>query len=154
LPVPLLDLASGDPIQWVAVADASRLARNDARPLLLLRASLRYMRDRAALARIHVLTLTVGRGDILSTADNWLPESVCNAVRRDLRWSAAEVEQPIAITDQSEWCRGGVRQRVHALLDADADVTHVIERVYVTTQNDEVPALSGESKRVGSGSCS
>ena len=62
------------------------------------------MRDRAALApAIQVLTLTVGHGDIFWTPDNWLPESVCDAVRGELRWSTAEVEQLIAITDHEEW---------------------------------------------------
>lgn len=61
------------------------------------------MRDRAALApAIQVLTLTVGHGDIFWTPDNWLPESVCDAVRGELRWSTAEVEQLIAITDRED----------------------------------------------------
>lgn len=77
-PPALIDLASRDPVrQRAAIVDAFGLARNDARPLLLLRASLRYMRDRAALApAIQVLTLTVGHGDIFWTPENWLPESV------------------------------------------------------------------------------
>jgi len=49
-PPALVDLASSDPArQRAAVIDAFGLARNDARPLLLVRASLRYMRDRAVL---------------------------------------------------------------------------------------------------------
>ena len=84
-PPALVDLASSDPVrQRAAIFDAFGLARGDARPLLLLRASLRYMRDRAALAHaIHVLTLTVGHGDIFWTADKWLPDAVRAAVRAE-----------------------------------------------------------------------
>jgi hypothetical protein len=139
-PPALIDLASSDPArQRAAIFDAFGLARHDPRPLLLLRASLRYMRERAALApAIHILTLTVGHGDIFWTADNWLPERIRDAVRGEFRWSAAEVEQMIAITDHMEWDRGGLGQDVHALLDADPDVNHAIESVYVTTTNDDV----------------
>jgi hypothetical protein len=121
-PPALVDLAASDPLrQRAAVLDAFGLARNDVRPLLLLRSSLRYMRDRAALApAIRVLTLTVGHGDVFWTADNWLPDAVCEVVRGELRWSVAEAEQLIAVTEPEEWCRGGLGQDVHALLDADA----------------------------------
>lgn len=139
-PAALVDLASPDPVrQRAAVGDAFGLARNDARPLLLLRASLRYLRDRAALApAIHALTLTVGHGDIFWTERNWLPKPVCDAVRAELRWSPGEVEQLIAVTEPDDWWRGGLGQDVHALLDADPSVNSAIEYVYVTTQNDEV----------------
>jgi len=139
-PTALVGLASSDPVhQRAAVGDAFGLARNDVRPLLLLRASLRYMRDRAALApAIQVLTLTVGHGDIFWTADNWLPEAVRDAVRGELRWSAAEAEQLMAVTEPEEWCRGGLGQDVHALLDADPNVNRTIERVYITTTDNEV----------------
>jgi hypothetical protein len=139
-PPALVDLAASDPLrQRAAVLDAFGLARNDARPLLLLRSSLRYMRDRAALApAIRVLTLTVGHGDVFWTADNWLPEAVCDVVRGELRWSVAEAEQLIAVTEPEEWCRGGLGQDVHALLDADPNVNTAIERVYITTADDEV----------------
>ena len=65
-PPVLLDLASDDPHrQRTAVYDAFALARHDARPLLLLRAALRYLKDRRALApAIHFLALTIGHGDI------------------------------------------------------------------------------------------
>jgi hypothetical protein len=134
-----VDLASRDPLrQRAAIVDAFGLGRNDERPLLLLRASLRYMRDRAVLApAIHVLTLVVGHGDILWTADNWFPKAVCDAVRRELRWSESEVEQLLAVSHE-EWHRGGLGQDVHALLDADPAVNQTIERVYVTTRNDEL----------------
>jgi hypothetical protein len=139
-PPALIDLASSESVrQRAAILDAFGLARHDARPLLLVRASLRYMHDRTALApAIRVLTLTVGHGDIFWTADNWLPESVCDAVRAELRWSAAEVEQLIAVTEHEEWDRGGLGQDVHALLDADPNVNHAIESVFVATTNDEV----------------
>ncbi|MDQ6807719.1 MAG: DUF4365 domain-containing protein [Actinomycetota bacterium] len=139
-PPALVELASSDPArQRAAVIDAFGLGRNDARPLLLLRACLPYMRDRAALApAIQVLTLTVGHGDIFWTADNWLPEGVQNEVRSALRWSPEEVEQLIAVTEPEEWCRGGLGQSVHALLDADPGVNRTIEHVYSTTTDDEV----------------
>ena len=50
----------------------------------------------------------------------------------------AEVEQLIAITDPEEWNRGGLGQDVHALLDADPNVSHAIETVYVATTDDDV----------------
>lgn len=139
-PPALVDLASSDPRrQRAAVIDAFGLARNDPRPLLLVRGALRYMRDRAALtAAIHVLTLTVGHGDIFWTDDNWLPGAVCDAVRAELRWSPAEAEQLIAATEHGEWSRGGLGQSVHALLDADPDVNRAIERVYTTTTDNDV----------------
>jgi hypothetical protein len=97
------------------------------------------MRDRAALApAIQILTLTVGHGDILWTPGNWLPAPICDTVRAELRWSTAEVEQLIAITGPEEWDRGGLGQDVHALLDADPGVSRAIEKVYVTTTNDDV----------------
>jgi hypothetical protein len=139
-PPALVDLASRDPLrQRAAVADAFGLARNDERPLLLLRACLRYMRERTALApAIHVLTLVVGHGDIFWTADNWLPKAVCDAVRRELRWSPAEVEQLLAVAEHGEWQRGCLGQDVHALLDADPNVNQAIEQVLVSTTNDDV----------------
>ena len=139
-PPALVDLASYDPVrQRAAVFDAFGLARRDPRPLLLLRASLRYMRDRSVLGpAIHILTLTVGHGDIFWTPDNWLSQSICDAVRRELRWSAAEVEQLIAVTEPGEWSRGNLGQDIHALLDADPNVNVAIERAYITTPKDEV----------------
>lgn len=139
-PPALVDLASPDPMrQRAAVLDAFGLARHDPRPLLLLRGSLRYMHDRVVLApAIHILTLTVGHGDIFWTPDNWLPESICDAVRRELRWSAGEVEQLIAVTEPGEWSRGNLGQDVHVLLDADPSVNDSVEHAYITTANDEV----------------
>jgi hypothetical protein len=139
-PPALIDLASSDPLrQRAAVIDAFGLGRSDARPLLLLRTSLRYMRERTSLGpAIQVLTLVVGHGDIYWTADNWLPDAVRSAVRRELRWSPDEVEQLIAVTEAEEWSRGGLGQSVHALLDADPDVNAAIERVYTTTSDHEV----------------
>jgi hypothetical protein len=71
-PAALADPASHDQVrQRAAVIDAFGLARHDPRPLLLLRACLRYMRDRAVLGpAIHILTLTVGHDDIFWTPDN------------------------------------------------------------------------------------
>ncbi len=137
-PPALVDLASPDPTrQRAAVFDAFGLGRHDPRPLLLLRASLRYMHDRVVLEpAIRILTLTVGHGDIFWTHDNWLSESICDAVRPELRWSAAEVEQLIGATD--DWWRGGLGQDVHALLDADPNVNNAVERAYMATPNDDV----------------
>lgn len=139
-PPALIDLASDDPSrQRAAIVDSFGLARNDARPLLLLRASLRYMRDPDVCAlAIHALTLTVGHGDIFWTPSNWLPDSVRKTVRREFRWSPDEAEQLIAAAASEEWCRGGRGQDVHALLDADPNMIAVINRVFVQTQNDDV----------------
>jgi hypothetical protein len=139
-PAALVDLASHDPVrQRAAVIDAFGLARHDPRPLLLVRASLRYMRDRVVLApAIHILMLTIGHGDIFWTPDNWLSQSICDAVRRELRWSPSEVEQLIAVTEPGEWSRGNLGQAVHVLLDADPSVNDVVEQTYITTSNDEV----------------
>lgn len=139
-PPALVDLASHDPIrQRSAVIDAFGLGRHDPRPLLLLRASLRYMHDHAVLVpAIRILTLTVGHGDIFWTPDNWLSKPICDAVRRELRWSVTEVEQLITVAELDGWSRGGLGQDVHALLDADPNVSVAIERAYITTPNDDV----------------
>jgi hypothetical protein len=139
-PPALVDLASDDPVrQRSAVIDAFGLGRHDPRPLLLLRASLRYMHDHAVLVpAIRILTLTVGHGDIFWTPDNWLSKPICDAVRRELRWSAAEVEQLITVAEFDGWSRGGLGEDVHALLDADPNVSVAIERASITTPNDEV----------------
>jgi hypothetical protein len=139
-PPALLDLVSTDPLrQRAAVIDAFGLGRHDPRPLLLLRGSLRFMRDHAVLVpAIRILTLTVGHGDIFWTPDNWLSKPICDAVRRELRWSVDEVEQLIVVAELDGWWRGGLGQDVHALLDADPNVDVAIERVYITTPNDEV----------------
>lgn len=129
-PPVLLDLASGDPLrQRTAIFDAFGLARHDPKGLLLVRAALRYFRDSAGLRlAIHVLTLTVGHGDIFWHADNWLSRETCEAVQSELRWTWQEAEQLIAATAPEEWDRGGLGQDVAVLLHADPDRVDVALR--------------------------
>jgi hypothetical protein len=139
-PPVLLDLASSDPRrQRAAIFDAFALARHDARPLLLVRAALRFLTDRIALApAIHMLALTIGHGDIFWTASNWLPEDVCTAVKREFRWTPAEAEQLITAADGMGWGRGDLGQEVYILLYADPDFRALMEDVWDRTANDDV----------------
>jgi hypothetical protein len=139
-PPALLDLASSDPLrQRSAVYDAFALARHDARPLLLLRAALRYLTDRRALApAIHMLALTIGHGDVLWTPSNWLPLEVCAAVRSEFRWTPAEAERLITAADGMGWDRGNLGQDVYVLLCADPGFRELMEAVWDRTADEDV----------------
>ncbi len=139
-PPALLDLASSDPLrQRSAVYDAFALARHDARPLLLVRAALRYLTDRRALApAIHMLALTIGHGDVFWTPSNWLPLEVCIAVKREFRWTPAEAEQLITAADGMGWGRGDLGQEVYVLLYADPDFRQLMEAVWDRTADEDV----------------
>jgi hypothetical protein len=139
-PPVLLDLASEDPQrQRTAILDAFAFARHDPKALLLVRAALRYFRDRSSLRlAIHVLALTIGHGDIFWHAGNWLPRATCEAVPPELRWTWHEAEQLIGATAPEEWDRGGLGQDVSVLLDADPDITDLLESLWVRTSDVDV----------------
>jgi len=88
-PPVLVGLADEDPaIQRSAIYDAFALGRRDARPLLLVQASLRYMEDPSVLRlAIHALCLCVGHGDIYWTPRNWIDPVVRSKVRKEMNWN-------------------------------------------------------------------
>jgi hypothetical protein len=84
-PPALVGLVDPDPgVQRAAIYDAFALGRRDPRPLLLLRAALRYISDQEPLQlAISVLTLCVGHGDIFWHAGN--SKRFCDCDRGRLR---------------------------------------------------------------------
>jgi hypothetical protein len=116
----LLGLASDDPtIQEAAVYDAFALGRTDARALLLLRSSLRYISDpRPLRLAIHVFALCVGHGDIFWSARNWLPSEIRGRVVAEMDWSYDELCKLFAAADLEEYARGGRGQDVAAIVSA------------------------------------
>jgi hypothetical protein len=117
-PPALVGLADRNPdVQLAAVFDAFALGRRDARALLLLRASLRYLRDRQPLrAAIHVLALCVGHGDIFWHAGNWIDDSIRAQVRSELTWSYDELVQLLSAADAEEYARGGRGEDIAAVI--------------------------------------
>jgi Domain of unknown function (DUF4365) len=132
-PPSLLGLADEDPvIQRGAVYDAFALGRHEARALLLLRASLRYLHDPGPLGfAIHVLALCIGHGDTFYTARTWIDPAVAARVRREFSWSYDEVCQLLSAAEPDEYCRGGLGQDVAVLVGSGwaPDVEHQLERV-------------------------
>jgi hypothetical protein len=132
-PPSLIGLADNEAaIQRAAVYDAFALGRHDARALLLLRASLRYLRDPAPLRfAIHVLALCIGHGDTFYTSRNWIAPAVAKRVRREFSWSYDELCQLLSAADPEEYVRGGLGQDV-AVLVGDGwapDVERQLENV-------------------------
>jgi Domain of unknown function (DUF4365) len=117
-PPALVGLADSDPeVQRAAIYDAFALGRRDPRPLLLLRAALRYMSDRETLRlAVSVLALCVPHPDIIRHAGNWIEEQVRRAVRDTFDWSYEELCQLLAAADPEEYERGGLGQTVHAVV--------------------------------------
>jgi hypothetical protein len=116
----LLGLASNDPtIQEAAVYDAFALGRTDARALLLLRSSLRYLSDpRPLRLAIHVFALCVGHGDIFWSARNWLPSEIRGRVVAEMDWSYDELRKLLGAADPEEYSRGGRGQDIAAIVSA------------------------------------
>lgn len=118
-PPALIGLCDDDPnVQVNAVGDAFVLGRNDARSLLLLRASIRWLHPAALDFAIRVLALCEGHGDVVWTASNWLDQSIRNRVVSSFNWSYEEVCLLLTAVEEDEWCRGGRGQDVDALLRA------------------------------------
>jgi Domain of unknown function (DUF4365) len=144
-PPALVGLADSDPeVQRAAIYDAFGLGRRDPRPLLLLRAALRYMPDRETLRHaISVLTLCVPHPDIMWHAGNWIEERVRKAVRDTFDWSYEELCQLLSAADLEEYERGGVGQSVHAVVwPFGARVpTHLEEVVLQAPREAAWPAL-------------
>jgi Domain of unknown function (DUF4365) len=144
-PPALIGLADSDPdVQLAAVSDAFALGRRDARALLMLRASLRYLSDRPLRYAIHVLTLCVGHGDVFWHAGNWIDESIRAAVRPELSWTDDELVLLLSAPEPDEYGRGGLGQDVAALVDHSwaPDVNHALERIVMNAGHDAAwPAL-------------
>jgi Domain of unknown function (DUF4365) len=144
-PPALVGLADSDPeVQRAAIYDSFALGRRDPRPLLLLRAALRYMSDRETLRlAISVLTLCVPHPDILRHAGNWIEERVRKEVRDAFDWSYQELCQLLSAADPEEYERGGVGQSVHAVVwPFGAPVpTHLKEVVLQAPREAALPAL-------------
>jgi len=117
-PPALVGLADTNPdIQRAAIYDAFALGRRDPRPLLLLRAAVRYLVDRESLRlAVSVLTLCVGHGDIFWHAGNWLAQEVRDTVRASFDWSYDELCQLLISADPEEYERGGMGQNVYAVV--------------------------------------
>ena len=73
------------------------------------RLALRALHDRVVLAprHSHPDARRRTRQHLLDTR-RLVPPSICDAVRRELRGSASEVEQLIAVTEPGEWSRGNL----------------------------------------------
>ena len=136
----VLDLASGDPIkQMGAVSDCLAFGRSDARPLLLLRASVRWLQDPDALwPAIQILSLATPHPDIYWVADNWLPDEIRHEVKASFTWSIEEAKAFLAAPAGEMWARGDLGQGVYMLLDADPNCDQLLERVAATTTDDDV----------------
>ena len=132
-PPSLIALADDDPvIQRSAVYDAFALGRHDARALLLLRSSLRYLTDPTPLRfAIHVLALCIGHGDTFYTPRNWIDPAVASRARCEFTWSYDELCQLLSAADAEEYERGGLGQDVAVLVGAGwaPDVTWQLEDV-------------------------
>ncbi len=117
-PPALVGLADSNPdVQRAAIYDAFALGRRDPRPLLLVRAALRFISDRETLRlAVSVLTLCVGHGDIFWHAGNWIEQRVREAVRESFHWSYEELCQLLTAADPEEYGRGGLGQSVHAVV--------------------------------------
>jgi Domain of unknown function (DUF4365) len=129
-PPSLIGLADDDPtIQRAAVYDAFALGRHDARALLLLRASLRYLCDPAPLGfAIHVLALCIGHGDTFYTPRNWISRDVASRVRQSFTWSYEETCKILAAAEPDEYVRGGLGQDA-AVLACDGWAPDIEERL-------------------------
>ncbi len=146
----ILDLASTDAVkQMGAVSDCLAFGRSDARPLLLLRASIRWLEDPDALwPAIQILSLVTPHPDIYWVKDNWLPDEIRYEVKASFSWSLEEAEALLAAPAGDMWGRGDLGQGVYMLLDADPDCDQLLERVVMTTSDDDV-RWQAASLRVG-----
>jgi hypothetical protein len=119
-PPSLIGLADADPsVQQGAVYDAFALGRVDARPLLLLRASLRYLHDpRPLRLAIHLLALCIGHGDTFYTPQNWIDRSVAGRVASEFLWTYDELCQLLSAAESDEYERGRLGQDVAVLVGA------------------------------------
>ncbi|MGH2911966.1 MAG: hypothetical protein ACRDJ3_05775 [Solirubrobacteraceae bacterium] len=119
-PPALVGLADPDPgVQRAAIYDTFALGRRDPRPLLLLRAALRYLSEQEPLRlAIGVLTLCVGHGDIFWTPMNWIEPRIADRVRESFDWSYDELCRLLAAAEPEEYERGSLGQNVHALVSS------------------------------------
>jgi hypothetical protein len=137
---PVLNLASKDlRKQGAAIYDCFALGRRDARALLLLRASLRWLADvDSTWPAIQVLSLATHHPDVMWTDENWLPEEVRAELRDSFRWTVDEAETLIEAPTGDMWDRGDLGQCVYELLTCDPRCERILEAVVATTGRDEV----------------
>jgi hypothetical protein len=127
----VLDLAAQDPLaQSRAVWDCWALGRRDARALLLLRASLRWLADvDASWPAIHVLSLATPHSDVFWSSETRLPEDTIARLSATFRWSVEEAELLLAAPAPDMWDRGNLGQSVYMLLVADPDHERLLRSV-------------------------
>lgn len=137
---PVLGLMSGAwGMQRSAIGDCFALGRRDPRPLMLLRASLRWLADvDSTWPAIQVLSLVTDHPDVMWTDENWLPDEIRAAVRGTYRWSLDEAELLIGAPAGDMWGRGDLGQCVYELLICDPDHEALLEQLVETTSDDEV----------------
>ena len=137
---PVLGLMSDDwAKQRAAIGDCFALGRRDPRPLMLLRASLRWLADvDATWPAIQVLSLTTHHPDVMWTEDNWLPDEIRAAVRDTYRWSLDEADLLIGAPAGDMWGRGDLGQCVYELLVCDPDLQALLEQLVEATSDEDV----------------
>ena len=137
---PALRLMSEDPqMQRAAISDCFALGRHDARPLKLLRASLRWLADvDATWPAIYVLSLVTAHPDLVSGTTNWLEPRVRDEVSKTFTWSVEETELLVRAPAFGMWARGELGQGVYYLLACDPDIAQKLEAVIIFTDHPEV----------------
>ena len=137
---PVLDLVAEDAtVQARAVWDCWALGRRDPRPLILLRASLRWLVEVEALwPAIHILSLATAHPDVFWSEENRLPQKTRDRLYASFRWSLEEVGLLLGAPTGEMWERGDLGQSVYMLLIADSDHEAKIRRVIEYTSNEDV----------------
>jgi hypothetical protein len=137
---PVLDLAADDVTAQVrAVWDCWALGRRDARPLILLRASLRWLVEVETLwPAMHILSLATPHPDVFWNEDNRLPQTTIDRLYASFRWSLEEIELLLGAPAGDMWERGELGQSAYMLIVADPDHEAKIRMVIENTRDEEV----------------
>jgi len=137
---PVLNLFSEHPLtQARAVWDCWALGRRDARALLLLRASLRWLADvEASWPAVQILSLATPHPDVLWTDETRLPQETIDRLQASFRWSREEAELLLGAPAGDMWHRGDLGQSVYMLLVADPDHDALLRAVVDHATDDEI----------------
>jgi hypothetical protein len=136
----VLDLMSNEVRRQVAaVSECFALGRSDPRPLMLLRACLRWLADvDASWPAIQILSFATPHPDVYWSADTWFPDDVKRALNATYRWDIDEAEFLIRAPSGDMWARGDLGESVYMLLAADPRCDQILEQLVAGTDDSEV----------------
>jgi hypothetical protein len=114
--------------QGEALEDCFVYGRTDPRVFGLIRKLLFGFKGSVFRLALTILAHATPHPDIPWSENNWVPETMKDALRQHFRWRVGEIITLLTRVDWTEWERGGMGQNVHMLLRQDPKIEAKAER--------------------------